>query len=346
MANFPKVCLYREITRDRPAGRVMALGPGGPARLAADIRKTWPGGTTLRVRFLEGSPAQQDVVRQFAPEWTDHANLKFDFVTSGSSQIRITFRDDGAWSYIGSDSEGIPGGAATMNFGWFDQGVVLHEFGHAIGMIHEHQNPLGGIQWNRDNVIRDLSGPPNSWDLATIDHNIFRRYDLQHINGTEVDKKSIMLYAIPSHWTLDSFQSDPNDVLSDVDKQHVASVYPGATQPEPVELTVNEPQIASADIGQAGEEDLFRFTVANAGRYSIQTEGSTDTVMWLAGPNDATNAIADDDDSGAGLNPRIAADLQPGDYFVRVRHFNELRGTGSYRIRVDLVPSAAATATA
>jgi hypothetical protein len=233
-----------------------------------------------------------------------------------------------------------------MNFGWLDQGVVLHEFGHAIGMIHEHQNPLGGIQWNRDNVIRDLSGPPNSWDLATIEHNIFRRYDREHINGTEVDKKSIMLYAIPSHWTLDSFQSDPNDLLSDVDKQHATTVYPGATQPTAAELTVNEPQIASADIGQAGEEDLFRFTAASAGRYSIQTEGSTDTVMFLAGPNDAADVIADDDDSGAGLNPHITADLQPGDYFVRVRHFNEQQGTGSYRIRVDLVPSAASTATA
>ena len=42
---------------------------------------------------------------------------------------------------------GIPLNQATMNLGWQDEGVVLHEFGHTLGFIHEHQNPEGGIQW-------------------------------------------------------------------------------------------------------------------------------------------------------------------------------------------------------
>ena len=41
-----------------------------------------------------------------------------------------------------------------MNYGWIDadspeeelRSVVLHEFGHALGLIHEHQNPLSGIR--------------------------------------------------------------------------------------------------------------------------------------------------------------------------------------------------------
>ena len=50
-----------------------------------------------------------------------------------------------------------------MNYGWLTpesaqdevRRVVLHEFGHALGLIHEHQNPKGGgIEWNRDAVQR------------------------------------------------------------------------------------------------------------------------------------------------------------------------------------------------
>jgi hypothetical protein len=108
-----------------------------------------------------------------------------------------------------------------MNLGWQDEGVVLHEFGHAVGLIHEHQNPEAGIKWNRENVIRDLSDPPNNWDLATIEHNIFQAYAREQINGTSLDKKSIMLYAIPADWTLDGFQSEPNEVLSEVDKRFI-----------------------------------------------------------------------------------------------------------------------------
>ena len=63
-----------------------------------------------------------------------------------------------------------------MNFGWIVGGkkeedirsVVLHEFGHALGAIHEHLSPMADIPWDRDAVYKDLSGPPNNWDRAKI----------------------------------------------------------------------------------------------------------------------------------------------------------------------------------
>ena len=51
--------------------------------------------------------------------------------------------------------------------------MILHEFGHALGLIHEHQNPIQAIDWNKPAVIADLSGPPNNWDRDTIEHNMF-----------------------------------------------------------------------------------------------------------------------------------------------------------------------------
>ena len=108
-----------------------------------------------------------------------------------------------------------------MNLGWQDEAVILHEFGHAIGLIHEHQNPVHGIRWNKDVVYRDLGGPPNNWPKATVDFNMFATYDRSQVNATDVDPKSIMLYAIPATWTLDGFSSEPNAVLSDLDKAFI-----------------------------------------------------------------------------------------------------------------------------
>jgi Astacin (Peptidase family M12A) len=214
-----KVCIDRILPRDLRTGPPPAVIENQTPRAAFERRKLWPLGITLRVAFLDGTPDQHEIVRRFAPQWTQHANLKLDFTANANPHIRITFDDnDGAWSYIGRDCEAIPRSQATMNLGWQDEGVILHEFGHAIGLIHEHQNPAGGIRWNKEAVYRDLGGSPNFWDRATVDRNMFETYDRDQVNATTVDKQSIMLYAIPREWTLDGFSSTPNEVLSAQDK--------------------------------------------------------------------------------------------------------------------------------
>ena len=40
-----------------------------------------------------------------------------------------------------------------MNLGFVDRSTVLHEFGHSLGLIHEHQSPFkGGFEWNKEEV--------------------------------------------------------------------------------------------------------------------------------------------------------------------------------------------------
>jgi hypothetical protein len=121
----------------------------------------------------------------------------------------------------------------TMNYGWLTpdseddeiRRVVLHEFGHALGLIHEHQNPAGGIQWDRDAVTRDLSGPPNNWPADVIDHNMFETYQANETNFTATDKDSIMMYPIPANWTLDGYTVGLNTELSATDRQFVHEQY-------------------------------------------------------------------------------------------------------------------------
>jgi hypothetical protein len=298
------------------------------------ISKRWPVGSTLRVRFLEGTPQQHEIVRKFAPEWTRHANLRLEFTTSPQAEIRIAFADDGSWSYIGTDCLGFPPNRATMNYGWLDEGVVLHEFGHALGLIHEHQNPVGGIQWNKPAVYRDLGGPPNNWPPDVVDNNMFRTYDVDQINGTTLDPDSIMLYSFPASWTLNGFSAKENNVLSAMDKEFIGSrgAYPGRSVGPPV-VPVNGAAVEGS-IGVAGEEDLYRFSADSPAEYRIETAGATDVVMKLFGPNSQTTLVGEDDDSGPGLNSRIVRTLQPGTYFIQVRHYNSARGTGKYSLAV------------
>lgn len=337
MAEHPKICFDRVLPRDlnRPQ-RSMRVGGTGPLRAVIEFRKLWINGSTLRVRFLGGNTTQQATARDQAGWWTERANLKFEFVDTGNTEIRIAFdSSDGAWSYIGTDCLDIPQNQPTMNLGFLDGGTAAHEFGHALGLGHEHQNPAGGIVWNREAVIRDLQGPPNFWSVPQIEHNVLNKYSLDQIRGTEFDPNSIMLYFFPDHWRQGGQGTRANEALSDLDKAFIASAeaYPGRAQAA-VELPVIDTAGTAADIGAPGEEDLFHFTVTTSGRHTIETGGQTDVVMKLFGPDSQTTLIAEDDDGGVGRNARITANLMPGEYFVQIRHYNTLRGTGSYNVKV------------
>ncbi len=328
MPTGPKICFDRYLPDDpmRPMLSLEALMPNG---------KAWPNGTVLRVRFLEGTSEQQALAMHQARWWSEHANLRFVLSDAADAEIRVTFDpNDGAWSYLGTDCRSIPRDQPTMNLGFQDEGTSGHEFGHAIGLAHEHQNPQGGIRFNEAEVMRDLMGPPNFWTPDQIRHNVLNKYSADQIRGTAFDPNSIMLYAFPARWTLDGFATHSNEVLSAVDGQFVAGIYPRtATPPELPRLTVGGP-LVSAELATPGEEDLYLFDVAQAGRHLIETNGNTDVVMRLYGPNNRTQLIAEDDDGGIGLNSRIARTIPKGEYLVQIRHYNRSGGAGSYKISV------------
>ena len=142
----------------------------------------------------------------------------------------------GSWSYTGTEcAHPDLRGQETMNYGWLTpestreqiEGVVLHEFGHALGLIHEHQNPNEKIVWNEEAVVRDLSGPPNNWDREKIIANVTATYDPKVIvMSTRVDPDSIMMYPVAAAWTDGRFVAGENNQLSPLDRELVAELYP------------------------------------------------------------------------------------------------------------------------
>jgi hypothetical protein len=212
-------------------------GVEGANRAALLTSAKWAPNSTITVSFLDGDESVQQRVRKVAQRWTAPglANLRLIFQDDNDSLIRISFKHPGSWSVLGTQCRNVTDLARpTMNYGWLKpestddelRRVVLHEFGHALGLIHEHQTPAGGIQWNRDAVIRDLSGPPNNWDLEKIEHNMFRPIEKHESNFTNLDPKSIMMYPLPAKWTTNGFSVGLNSDLSETDKAFIRQQYP------------------------------------------------------------------------------------------------------------------------
>lgn len=210
-----------------------------PAVRAAIITmKMWQNGQHVRCRFLDGEAAWQTRVIANARLWEQYANITFDFGTDADAEVRISFfADSGSWSALGTDAlvEGyFPKYQPTMNFGWLRgdtsdneyERVVVHEFGHALGLIHEHQNPTETLQWDAAAVYRVFSGPPNYWTKDEIDQNILKRYSPAGLVTTAFDPQSIMLYQFDASLFLNHVGTPNNTTMSDKDKELIGQMYP------------------------------------------------------------------------------------------------------------------------
>lgn len=203
---------------------------------AAITAKKWQNGRTLRVGFMGGSSAQQEFTAKTAKRLSEYANITFEFgVAVAQSDLRISYNPQGgAYSYMGTDCLGIAKSQPTMNLGWVDEAVVLHEHMHALACIHEHQHPDGGIPWNKPAVYASLAGPPNYWDRATIDNNMFAAYAKNQTQFSRYDPKSVMLYPIDKSWVTDpAYAVGFNKTLSATDMVFLGQLYPKAGGPTP-----------------------------------------------------------------------------------------------------------------
>ncbi|MCC7399895.1 MAG: hypothetical protein IT214_00260 [Chitinophagaceae bacterium] len=200
-----------------------------------DFNYKWTPGTVITVAFINGTQWQWDKVKQYAPIWSKYANITFKFSgkATGTEDVRISFDSKkGSYSFVGLDAKNRLPSEETMNLGWIEnnktelqlQGVILHEFGHTLGLLHEHMNPASNIKWNKPFVYAYYM-QYDGWSKDMVDKQVFERYSVSMTNKA-YDPKSIMHYPIPKDFTLDGYSVPENDFLSKGDIALIEELYP------------------------------------------------------------------------------------------------------------------------
>ena len=184
--------------------------------------------------------AHREKVRTAVEEWTWYANVEFKEVKYATeSDIRIQLDpNDGSWSYVGQQSEKIPVTEPTMNLAWLDKSspsltaneraVILHEFGHVLGLLHEHQSPAhGGSAVSNIQAAIDLYTNTQGWSIQDVYHQVINVYNQSDVSSfSQVDTSSIMHYPQPKQITGLAEDIPYNTKLTDLDKAYVILMYP------------------------------------------------------------------------------------------------------------------------
>lgn len=204
------------------------------SRGLADNYFLWDLAKVIKVKFLNGTTEMQEKIKPLAKEWEKYANVKFNFVTSGDADIRVKIGEPGSghWSYIGTYVNSIDKNEQTLNLDSADistddaflKTVVLHEFGHSIGLLHEHSSPISGIKWNKEKMYEEYA--KMGWSKDDVDFQVFATYKNSYTNGTKYDSKSIMHYPVNPGETLDGYTVDWNMQLSKGDIELISALYP------------------------------------------------------------------------------------------------------------------------
>lgn len=270
-------CVTDMITDDKPKKT-------GNTRAVFQPSKKWLPGQEIRVKFLDGNDYVRNKVTENAEIWEEYANIDFVFVESGTAEIRISFTmDNGSWSFFGKDSaiqskirttDGVQyvrnNSGASMNFGWFNdktsdkefRRTTLHEFGHALGLHHEHQNKNQNIQWNEEAVYAYFA--KQGWSREKTLSQVLKRYGTEReISNSVYDPLSIMHYYYPPELIKGGLKIRENTELSEGDKKIISEMYPfdddtaivtkppinqPTTKPTPPPVQPNVPTFSFSDV--------------------------------------------------------------------------------------------------
>ncbi len=221
-------------------------------RSSAYIEKStrlWKNGSAIEIEFTNGTKLEKELVKKYAAEWSRYANIDFKFFEKDEIRkpdVEVVFGSFENSSFLGRVRR-----RGRVRFDEFPKdyklirGIVLHEFGHLLGLSHGHQ------RWDADFNLSDVN--KNAFceiyfeNSETRCKNNFvervKEKDVKRKNGeylaTDYDVNSIMHYHLPDmfkgislNWETPEYLN--LDRLSYFDKYFIAQVYPGKVSLEDV----------------------------------------------------------------------------------------------------------------
>jgi serralysin len=190
----------------------------------------------IKVAFMDDPYGLKPRVLRVANEWRTVGGANVNFIESNidDADVRVSFLGSGYWSYLGTQAQQFPKSEQTLNLQFAPdvsqtelRRVTLHEFGHALGLLHEHESPLADIHWEKDAVYKYYMQPPNCWNHAQVDAQILTKEKSgPDLVATAFDKQSIMCYPVDPALTTDHQAIGWNTELSATDRAFIKRFYP------------------------------------------------------------------------------------------------------------------------
>ena len=222
---------YDAAIKENPNNSMRTLSGGRRKRSIGYYSKFWENGRTITVSFMQDlSDDLEYRIERIIRQWEPHLSLAFEFVEGRQGEIRIALDSEHNESCLGTDAliadpnEPTLSLAAKPDDSTFEQ-ILLHEFGHALGLLHAHLHPEARIPWNKEKVY-NFYKTTWGWSESDINHNLFDFETGPDIYLGDYDKKSIMHYPIPNELTLGDWEVGINLTLSAQDKINTRKIYP------------------------------------------------------------------------------------------------------------------------
>lgn len=226
----------------------------------------------LKILFLDGTEQEQEEVSKVASTWTKYANIKMSFYKVGEislpkADIKISFNAVGNQSYIGigsrsqKNTHSMSLSNLSKSLKSLRRATILHEFGHALGLAHEHQSPKRTISFDRERLLaycKDTLG----WSEDSCLNN-YKKLDEKGYIIYDYDHKSVMHYSLHgSIFGKEDLWTPVNTFLSLEDKLSIADLYPGLESVDEQSIRDEEDQILKwvEDTDQVGNCYVTKLT--------------------------------------------------------------------------------------